>query len=203
MAARRGQRGRRAVAVVAARERERASGEALQGALRAAQAGRTWKDAAEFKKPVTQNFLALVFDMDPATVKKRLLRCPTLGNEGGGRPIYEFKVAVGYLIKPTMNMAEYIKTLNPADMPNVIKVQSGYKVRPLSQYLNQPAPPASRWASATVRLAPFWISISCIGKRQASVPSPDSVHCRMSMNCFLMKSISAMAASIQIGRAHV
>jgi hypothetical protein len=29
------------------------------------------------------------------------------------------------------------------DMPNVVKVQSGYKVQPLSKYLNQPAPPAA------------------------------------------------------------
>jgi len=48
--------------------------------------------------------------------------------------------------------------------------------------------------SRTVSEAPFWISISAIGKRQASVPSPDSVHWMMSMNCFLMKSIRAMAA---------
>ena len=33
--------------------------------------------------------------------------------------------------------------INPEDMPNVIKVQSGYQVRPLSQYLNRPAPPAA------------------------------------------------------------
>jgi hypothetical protein len=32
---------------------------------------------------------------------------------------------------------------NPEDMPNVIKVQAGYKVQPLSKYLNQPAPPAA------------------------------------------------------------
>ena len=32
---------------------------------------------------------------------------------------------------------------NPEDMPNVVKVQSGYKVQPLSKYLNQPAPPAA------------------------------------------------------------
>jgi hypothetical protein len=31
--------------------------------------------------------------------------------------------------------------LNPKDMPNVEKVQSGYKVEPLSAYLHQPAPP--------------------------------------------------------------
>ena len=29
---------------------------------------------------------------------------------------------------------------NPEDMPNVVKIQSGYKVQPLSQYLSQPAP---------------------------------------------------------------
>ena len=31
---------------------------------------------------------------------------------------------------------------SPEDMPNVIKVQSGYKAQPLSAYLKQPAPPA-------------------------------------------------------------
>jgi hypothetical protein len=32
---------------------------------------------------------------------------------------------------------------NPADMPNVVKVQAGYKVQPLSAYLKQPSPPAA------------------------------------------------------------
>ena len=32
---------------------------------------------------------------------------------------------------------------NPEDMPNVVKVQAGYKVQPLSEFLNQPAPPAA------------------------------------------------------------
>jgi hypothetical protein len=32
---------------------------------------------------------------------------------------------------------------NPADIDNVIKVQDGYKVQPLSAYLRQPAPPAA------------------------------------------------------------
>jgi hypothetical protein len=31
---------------------------------------------------------------------------------------------------------------NPEDMPNVVKIQAGYKVQPLSAYLKQPAPPA-------------------------------------------------------------
>ena len=32
---------------------------------------------------------------------------------------------------------------NAEDMPNVEKVQAGYKVQPLSGYLMQPAPPAA------------------------------------------------------------
>ena len=32
---------------------------------------------------------------------------------------------------------------NAADMPNVVKVQAGYKAQPLSAYLKQPAPPAA------------------------------------------------------------
>jgi hypothetical protein len=32
---------------------------------------------------------------------------------------------------------------SPADMPNVIKVQAGYKAKPLSAYLHKPAPPAA------------------------------------------------------------
>jgi hypothetical protein len=32
---------------------------------------------------------------------------------------------------------------NPEDMPNVIKIQAGYKVQPLSEYLSQPAPPVA------------------------------------------------------------
>jgi hypothetical protein len=42
------------------------------------------------------------------------------------------------------SMAAYRTQLfNPADMPNVVKVQAGYKVQPLSAYLKQPAPPAA------------------------------------------------------------
>jgi hypothetical protein len=33
--------------------------------------------------------------------------------------------------------------LNPGDMPNVEKVQAGYKAQPLSAFLKQPAPPAA------------------------------------------------------------
>jgi len=40
-------------------------------------------------------------------------------------------------------MAYRTQLFNPEDMPNVVKIQSGYKVQPLSTFLKQPAPPAA------------------------------------------------------------
>jgi hypothetical protein len=40
-------------------------------------------------------------------------------------------------------VASRTQLFNPEDMPNVVKIQSGYKVHPLSAYLKQPAPPAA------------------------------------------------------------
>ena len=40
-------------------------------------------------------------------------------------------------------MAYRTQLFNPEDMPNVIKVQSGYKAQLLSNYLSQPAPPSA------------------------------------------------------------
>jgi len=46
--------------------------------------------------------------------------------------------------------------LGPDDMPNVIKVQDGYRIQPLSAYLHQPAPPAPpavEWPACNAELA--------------------------------------------------
>jgi hypothetical protein len=50
---------------------------------------------------------------------------------------------------------------NAADMPNVVKVQAGYKVQPLSAFLKQPAPPAPpainyMKANAEIAKNQFW-----------------------------------------------
>lgn len=78
-------------------------------------------DAGDLKRPVTRNFLAQVFDMDTATVKKRLLRVKPLGKVGAGvqeRELYDFKEAVGYLVEPKIDLGAYIKSLDPAKLPN-------------------------------------------------------------------------------------
>lgn len=78
-------------------------------------------DAGDLKRPVTQNFLALVFDMDPATVKKRLLAVKPIGYSGSGasaRKMYDFKEACSYLVEPKIDLDAYIRSIDPGKLPN-------------------------------------------------------------------------------------
>ncbi len=95
---------------------------AHQAELRAAVTGRTKIAEEEFLLPVSRNFLARVLHMDPMTVKKRLRGCKPAASFGGnaGRDVYYFHEALPFLVKPKMDLGTYIKTLNPADLPNSI-----------------------------------------------------------------------------------
>ena len=50
---------------------------------------------------------------------------------------------VFYSTTPFVLAAYRTQLFNPEDMPNVVKVQAGYKVQPLSAFLKQPAPPSA------------------------------------------------------------
>jgi hypothetical protein len=80
-------------------------------------------DAGDTKRPVTQNFLALAFDMDSATVKKRLLRVKPVGYGGTTkqpRALYDFKEACSYLVEPKIDLDAYIRSIDPNKLPNHI-----------------------------------------------------------------------------------
>ena len=51
---------------------------------------------------------------------------------------------------------------NPADMPNVEKVQAGYKVQPLAAFLKLPAPPASPKAANSCVTSRAIVSVSTL-----------------------------------------
>ena len=71
--------------------------------------------------PVSQNWLADFFSMDPTTVRKRLKgKCNPAGLAGHNREVYLFHEAVPFLVKSKMTPAEFVKTLNLVDMPPVI-----------------------------------------------------------------------------------
>lgn len=86
--------------------------------LRSAVSGHIGIKSTDFMKPVTQQFLAEVFGMDPKTVKKRLIHCPMVMKSN--RALYEFKTACEYLLKPRMDEATFMKTLNAADLPPIV-----------------------------------------------------------------------------------
>jgi len=91
----------------------------FQRKLDVAATGKGEVQAIDFLRPVTQNLLSEVFRMQPDTVKRRLLQCPTIGT-GKGRILYDFKTACEYLLKPRMDLDTYIKSLNQADLPPII-----------------------------------------------------------------------------------
>jgi hypothetical protein len=80
----------------------------------------TFVDAGDLKRPVTMNFLRLVFDMDPATVKKRLLQVKPIHGSTGARPLYDFKEAVKYLVEPIIDLDLYIRSIDVNKLPNLL-----------------------------------------------------------------------------------
>ena len=74
------------------------------------------------------------------------------------------------------------------------------EARPRTSAIRPSLTKAAICDSRTVSFAPFWISMSCMGKRQASMPSSGSVQWMTSINCFLMKSriLIGLAQSLRV-----
>lgn len=121
-----------AARAVADAEREKAEQQKVEGfyasaegrrLVNAAATGRTAIEERQFHVPVSANFFARVFRLDPMTVSKRLRKVKPCGYAGGGankRALYDFADTVPYLLKPRMDLGTYLKTLNAADLPNSI-----------------------------------------------------------------------------------
>ena len=65
---------------------------------------------------VTASWLAQVFRMDLGTVKARLRMCPPLENRKAGFT-YDLKIAAQYLVKPVIDIEEYLKTMKMEELP--------------------------------------------------------------------------------------
>lgn len=79
----------------------------------------------DFYQPVTISFISKVMRMNLETVQKRLRTVTPVGHAGTAqnRPMYDFVTAVEHIVKPKMNLRTYLRSLNPADMPqNISKV---------------------------------------------------------------------------------
>ncbi len=74
-------------------------------------------DWPEFVQPVSLTFLQKVFGMDRLTVKKKLASLSPVRHGRGNSPEYSFRQAAAYLVQPKVNLADYIATLRPNDLP--------------------------------------------------------------------------------------
>ena len=92
----------------------------FQREVRMAGQGKGQFQPEDFFGLCSQNQIARLLHMDPMTVKRRLTNCTPAGSVGAGRPVYYFHEAIPYLVKPKMDLATYLRTLNPTDMPNSI-----------------------------------------------------------------------------------
>jgi len=79
----------------------------------------------DFYQPVPVSFLSKVLRINAETVRKRLETVTPVAHAGvsQNRPMYDFASVVPHLVKSKMNLRTYLRSLNPADMPqNISKV---------------------------------------------------------------------------------
>lgn len=79
-------------------------------------------DLSQVYGGVSTSWLGQVFGQDPKTVKKKLGkgRCPIAGYSGHKTPLYMIHEAAAYLVKPKIDLVEYIKSLRPNDLPPML-----------------------------------------------------------------------------------
>lgn len=65
---------------------------------------------------VTVNWLATVFNMQAVDVKRRLAQCPALHRRQAGF-VYDLKTACSFLVKPQIDVAEYLKNMKIEELP--------------------------------------------------------------------------------------
>ena len=66
---------------------------------------------------VTATWLGQAFNMDVRTVRRRLAALPPKGRGKGNAELYDFVEACGYLIKPKIDVEEYVKTIRADQLP--------------------------------------------------------------------------------------
>lgn len=91
--------------------------------IKSARGGKTLDDVGglqAMRRPVPANTLAVLFDLNIVTVKKRLTDCPCI--KDGNFTLYDFREACSYLVKPKMSTAQFIKTLNKSNLPPEINL---------------------------------------------------------------------------------
>jgi len=74
-------------------------------------------EGRDLLKGVSVGLLAQVFRQNNMTVRRKLAHCPEVGKWRGGAPLYDLAQAAAYLVKPKIDIQQWVKSLRPADLP--------------------------------------------------------------------------------------
>lgn len=82
------------------------------------------RDFTPTYRGVTVNWLRHAFRMDASTIKKKLSMLTPVSYQRGNTPLFDFVQAASYLVKPKIDLRQYIKNLRPEDLP--VDLQKDY-----------------------------------------------------------------------------
>lgn len=78
----------------------------------------------EIHRGVSVTWLMQAFSMDRTTVRKKLAKLDPIASERGNAEIYNFRQACAYLVKPKVDIHEYMKSMKPTELP--VELQKDY-----------------------------------------------------------------------------
>lgn len=78
-------------------------------------------DWAKLRGGVSITWLSGFLKMDPKTVKKRLAPCSPLPDKKLGQEVFDPAMALSYLVKPRFDIKDYLKTMNPSELPPMLR----------------------------------------------------------------------------------
>lgn len=81
----------------------------------------TESDWAKIRAGVTIGWLAGALRMDRNTVKKRLATLSPKAKRPAGGDLYDLELALPYLVKPKIDMRDYIRNMNVQELPPVLR----------------------------------------------------------------------------------
>lgn len=70
---------------------------------------------------VSVPWLMKAFRMGRGTVEKKLRGCQPIGHGKHNTPLYDLPEAASYLVKPRINMEEYIRSIKPDQLPERLR----------------------------------------------------------------------------------
>jgi len=79
-------------------------------------------DLVDIYGGVSANWLAQIFGSDVKTIKKKLARAEgvRVGTGRGGIALYNIATAAAYLVRPKIDLIQYVKGLRPNDLPPIL-----------------------------------------------------------------------------------